>query len=65
MVIGILCDTFKYSYNIEGGSISIGYLSYLQRYCNKPIIGENGKSFGRAIHISGYNECNSYEIKGG
>lgn len=51
-----LCDTCKNSYNIEGGSVGIGYLSYLQRYCN---IRRDGN-----IHTSGYNECQHYEVDG-
>lgn len=48
-----LCDTCKYAYNLNG-SVGIGYISYIQRYCDKIVT---------AIHTFGYNECFHYEIK--
>ncbi len=54
-----LCDRCKYAYTIEGGSVSIGMdghiKTYLQRYCPYPAPGQN--KGGRAIHTSGYAEC--------
>jgi hypothetical protein len=54
-----LCDTCKNAYYIYG-STSFGGKNYMQRYCNIPPEGYEGKNRGRAIHGSGYNECKYY-----
>jgi hypothetical protein len=53
-----LCDMCIYSYNISGGSVSYGGKTFMQRYCHKPPPGET--TGGRAIHGSGYKECEFY-----
>lgn len=58
-----LCDSCIFASNLAGGSVSIGYNTYQQRYCPKPPVGREGTLEGRAIHASGYRECSYYQPK--
>ena len=46
-----LCDACQHAYNMPGGSVCVGGVSYEQRYCGKLTI---------AIHTDGKQACEYY-----
>ena len=49
-----LCDTCQHAYNLPGGSVCVGGVSYDQRYCDKLTI---------AIHTGGKQACEHHMVR--